>query len=53
MTVYADLVCTEEVTINDTVYSVGDYLKAIKLTYGTNNVMSSGAATLTYREGDL
>lgn len=53
MTIFADLNCTEEVTINDTVYSAGDYLKAIKLTYGTNTLTSSGNATLTYREGDL
>lgn len=53
MTVYADIACTEETTINDTIYSVGDYLKAIKLTYGENKITSSGAATLTYREGDL
>lgn len=53
MTVYADIACTEETTINDTIYSVGDYLKAIKLTYGENKITSSGVATLTYREGDL
>lgn len=53
MTVYADLTCTSEVTINDTVYSAGDYLKAIKLTYGTNTITSTGEAVLAYREGDL
>lgn len=53
MTVFADLTCTEEVTINDTVYSSGHYLKAIKLNYGYNTITSSGNATLTYREGDL
>ena len=53
MTVFADLTCTEEVTINDTVYSAGHYLKAIKLNYGYNTITSSVPATLTYREGDL
>lgn len=53
MTVFADLTCTEEVTINDTVYSPETYLKVIKLTKGENALTSSGTATLTYREGDL
>ena len=53
MPVYADLNCTQQTTINDTVYSTGDYLKAIKLTSGTNTITSTGTATLTFREGEL
>lgn len=53
MTVFADLICTEEVTINDTVYSPETYLKVIKLTKGENTLTSSGVATLRFREGEL
>lgn len=53
MTVFADLTCSYEVTINNTVYSPETYLKVIKLTKGINTITSSGTATLQFREGEL
>lgn len=53
MTVYADLKCEVEITINNTIYQANTYLKAIKLVNGENSITSSGAATLSYREGEL
>ena len=53
MVTFADLNCTQQTTINDTVYSSGNYVKVIKLASGTNTIKSTGTATLTFREGEL
>ncbi len=53
MTVYADLINESEITINNTTYSAGTHLRAIKLTIGTNNLNSSSSATLNFQEGEI
>ena len=53
MTVYADLINEVEITINNTIYSAGTHLRTIKLTSGTNNLNSSGSATLIFQEGEI
>ena len=53
MTVYADLINEAEITINNTTYSAGTHLRAIKLISGTNNLNSSGSATLIFQEGEI
>ena len=53
MTVYADLINEAEITINNKTYNAGAHLRAIKLTSGTNNLNSSGSATLTFQEGEI
>ena len=53
MTVYADLINEAEITINNKTYNAGAHLRAIKLTSGTNNLISSGSATLTFQEGEI
>ena len=53
MTVYADLINEVEITINNTIYSAGTHLWTIKLTSGTNNLNSSGSATLIFQEGEI
>ena len=53
MTVYADLINEVEITINNTPYSAGTYLRAIKLTSGTNILNFSGSSTLTFQEGEI
>lgn len=53
MTVYADLINEDEVTINSKVYSAGTHLRAIKLTSGANTLNSSGNATLNFQEGEI
>ena len=53
MTVYADLINESEITINNTTYSAGTHLRAIKLISGTNNLNSSGSATLNFQEGEI
>ena len=53
MTVYADLINEAEITINNTIYSAGTHLRTIKLTSGTNNLNSSGSATLIFQEGEI
>ena len=53
MTVYADLINEAEITINSKTYNAGTHLRTIKLTSGTNNLNSSGSATLTFQEGEI
>ena len=53
MTVYADLINESEVTINYKTYNAGTHLRAVKLTSGTNNLNSSGSATLIFQEGEI
>ena len=53
MTVYADLINEAEITINGKTYNAGTHLRTIKLTSGTNNLNSSGNATLIFQEGEL
>ena len=53
MTVYADLINEAEITINNTTYSAGTYLRAVKLTSGTNILNSSGSATLIFQESEI
>lgn len=53
MTTFADLICTQQTTINGTVFPSGDYKKIIKLYSGANKIKSTGTATLTFREGEL
>ena len=53
MTVYADLINEAEITINNKTYNAGAHLRAIKLTSGTNNLNSSGSATLIFQEGEI
>ena len=53
MTVYADLINEAEITINGKTYNAGAHLRTIKLTSGTNNLNSSGSATLTFQEGEI
>lgn len=53
MTVYADLINESEVTINNKTYNAGTHLRTIKLTSGTNNLNSSGSATLIFQEGEI
>ena len=53
MTVYADLINEAEITINSKVYSAGTHLRTIKITSGTNNLNSSGSATLIFQEGEI
>lgn len=53
MTVFADLMNEEEITINNKVYGAGTHLRAIKLISGVNTLNSSGEATLTFQEGEI
>ena len=53
MTVYADLINEAEITINGKTYNAGAHLRTIKLTSGTNNLNSSGSATLIFQEGEI
>ena len=53
MTVYADLINEAEITINSKTYNAGTHLRTIKLTSGTNNLNSSGSATLIFQEGEI
>ena len=53
MTVYADLINEAEITINGKTYNAGTHLRTIKLTSGTNNLNSSGSATLIFQEGEI
>ena len=53
MTVYADLINEAEITINGKTYNAGAHLRTIKLTSGTNNLNSSGSATLIFHEGEI
>ena len=53
MTVYADLINEAEITINSKTYNAGAHLRTIKLTSGTNNLNSSGSATLIFQEGEI
>ena len=53
MTVYADLINEAEITINGKTYNAGAHLRTIKLTSGTNNLNSSGSATLIFQESEI
>ena len=53
MTVYADLINEAEITINGKSYNAGTHLRTIKLTSGTNNLNSSGSATLIFQESEI
>ena len=53
LTVYADLINEAEITINGKTYNAGAHLRTIKLTSGTNNLNSSGSATLIFQEGEI
>ena len=53
MTVYADLINEAEITINGNSFNAGAHLRTIKLTSGTNNLNSSGSATLIFQEGEI
>lgn len=53
MTVYADLINEVEITINNTTYSAGTHLRAIKLICGANTLNSSGSATLIFQKGEI
>ena len=53
MTVYADLINEAEITINNTTYSAGTHLRAIKLISGENVLNTNGSATLTFQEGEI
>ena len=53
MTVYADLINEAEITINGKTYNAGAHLRTIKLTSGTNNLNSSGSATLIFQAGEI
>ena len=53
MPVYADLINEAEITINGKTYNAGAHLRTIKLTSGTNNLNSSGSATLIFQEGEI
>lgn len=53
MTVFADLSNRAEITINTKTFSAGTHLRAVELLSGTNTINSSGAAILTFQEGEL
>lgn len=53
MTAFADLTNESEIKINGKVYGAGTHLRAIKLTYGANKLISNGTGILTFREGEI